>query len=186
MNKETCNIILIGMPGSGKSTVGVKLAEMLSYEFVDTDVLIEALQGRSLQDIVNQEGHMALRKIEEEFLLSFDFSKHVVATGGSAVYSQPAMEHLKTNGVITFLDVDLETLKSQIHNFGERGIARRPGQSLEDLYNERFPLYVRTADITIHSARLTPEEVCEKIVNQLEQEWGKNRFIRRTRAWRYE
>ncbi len=167
MDKETCNIILVGMPGSGKSTVGAKLADVLSYEFIDTDAIIEALQGRSLQDIVNQEGYMALREIEEELLLSFNSRKHVVATGGSAVYSQSAMEHLKANGIAVFLDVDLETLKSRIHNFGERGIARRPGQSFEDLYNERLPLYVRIADITVYSARLTPEEVCERIINQL-------------------
>ncbi|RTZ94013.1 MAG: shikimate kinase, partial [Deltaproteobacteria bacterium] len=105
------------MPGAGKSTVGKFLARALAMKFIDTDTLIEERLGRSLQDIVNREGHLALREIEEETLLSFDPTRYVVATGGSAVYSRSAMEHLKVGGVTVFLDVDLETLESRIDDF---------------------------------------------------------------------
>ena len=169
MGEEIRHVILIGMPGAGKSTVGKFLARALAMKFIDTDTLIEERLGRSLQDIVNREGHLALREIEEETLLSFDPTRYVVATGGSAVYSRSAMEHLKVGGVTVFLDVDLETLESRIDDFGERGIARRPGQSFAELFDERYPLYTQYADITIHNAGLTPEAACDKIIAELKR-----------------
>src|SRR5512136_2949872 len=102
------------MPGSGKSTVGVILAKLTSLGFADTDVLIQTSEGRSLQEIVDTDGYMALRKIEEEILLRLDCCNHVIATGGSAVYSHSAMEHLKPGGFVVFLDVDMATLESRI------------------------------------------------------------------------
>jgi shikimate kinase len=110
---------------------------------------------------------MALRKVEEEVLLDLDLVNHVIATGGSAAYSHPAMIHLKSNGVLFFLDVDLPTLESRVHDFETRGVAKRGDQSFADLFEERFLLYTKYADITIVCAGLTQEEVCGRIITEL-------------------
>ena len=110
---------------------------------------------------------MALRRIEENALLGLDCHNHVIATGGSAVYSQAAMKHLKSDGIVVFLDADLPTLKSRVHNFGTRGLAKRPDQSFADLFEERFFLYTKYADVTVDCADLTQDEVCARIVNEL-------------------
>ena len=169
MKNDKSNIILIGMPGSGKSTVGVLLAKLTGRDFVDTDVLIQSAQGRSLQDIVDHDGYLALRKIEEDILTKLDIRNHVIATGGSAVYSAPAMKHLKADGVAVFLQVDLTALKSRVHDYETRGLAKRPDQSLDDLFVERCALYRWFADITIDCSHCTHEEVCERIIRSLEQ-----------------
>ncbi len=161
------NIVLIGMPGSGKSTVGVILAKLMAFDFIDTDVLIQTSHFRSLQDIVNIDGHMALRRTEEETLLGLDCRNHVIATGGSAVYSHAAMMHLKSNGVIVFLDTALPTLESRVKDFDTRGLAKRPDQSFAALFEERLTLYTRYADVTVKCADLTQEEVCAEIINAL-------------------
>jgi len=161
------NLILIGMPGSGKSTIGVILAKMLTRPFLDTDILIQLIEDRSLQNIVDNDGHMALREIEQKVLLDIKCDNHIVATGGSAAYSDPAMVHLKKNGTCIFLDVDLDTLKSRIRNYETRGLAKRPDQDLQDLFNERFALYSKYADITIESASLSQEDVCLEIISRL-------------------
>jgi shikimate kinase len=158
------NIILIGMPGSGKSTVGVILAKLTSLGFADTDVLIQTSEGRSLQEIVDTDGYMALRKIEEEILLRLDCCNHVIATGGSAVYSHSAMEHLKPGGFVVFLDVDMATLESRIRDFENRGLAKRPDQTFSDLFEERRHLYAKYADIVLTCAELTHEQVCTRII----------------------
>lgn len=168
MAPEPSNIVLIGMPGSGKSTVGVILAKLTSRGFVDTDVLIQTSKGRSLQDIVDKEGHMTLRKIEEEVLLDMECRHHVIATGGSAVYSHTAMTHLKSNGVAVFLNADLPTLKSRIRDFDTRGLVKRPDQSFADLFKERFTLYKKYADVTIECSSYNQEEVCHRIITELD------------------
>lgn len=155
------------MPGSGKSTVGVILAKQTGRDFVDTDVIIQTLQGRSLQDIVDQEGYMALRRIEEDVLLKLTLSNHVIATGGSAVYSEAAISHLKSDGVVVFLDVDLSHLESRVLDFGTRGLARSPGQGFDDLYKERLPLYSKYADIVIRCGDQSHEGVCAMIISIL-------------------
>ncbi len=165
MNKS--NIILIGMPGSGKSTVGIILAKLVSRDFVDTDILIQVSQGRPLQEIVDSEGHMALRKIEEAELLSLKCRNHVIATGGSAAYSDVAMKHLKSDGIIVFLNVDLPTLESRVMDFGTRGLAKRPDQSFSDLFDERLPLYTKHSDITVDNTDLSQEMVCAEIIKKL-------------------
>jgi shikimate kinase len=161
------NIVLIGMPGSGKSTVGVILAKMASLDFVDTDILIQRA-GKSLQEIIDADGYLVLRRIEEEVLLKLDCRDHVIATGGSAVYSPAAISHLKEDGVIVFLDVDIETLQSRIRNYETRGLAKRPDQTLEELFAERLALYREYADITISGAGLTQEEVCDAILRWID------------------
>lgn len=149
------NIVLVGMPGSGKSTVGVILAKLMAKGFVDTDVLIQTAQGRPLQQIVDTDGYLALRAIEEQIILGLHCRDHVIATGGSAVYSEPAMQHLRTGGSIVFLDVSIATLHSRVPDFSTRGLARRPDQTLTDLFHERLALYRRYADITIACDTLT-------------------------------
>jgi len=167
MNQTASNIVLIGMPGSGKSTVGVILAKLLSRGFIDTDLLIQTAQGRSLQRIVDSDGYLALRTIEEQILTGLECSNQVIATGGSAAYSGPAMTRLKQNGIVVFLHADLETLNRRVQDFSGRGLAKSPDQSLDDLYCERLSLYAAYADITIDSRRLTHEEVCACIIEQL-------------------
>jgi shikimate kinase len=167
MTQTPSNIVLIGMPGSGKSTVGVILAKYLSRNFIDTDVLIQTQQGRTLQDIVDRDGYAALRRIEEQVLLSLDLRGHVIATGGSAVYSEAAMAHLRSHGIVVFLRVDLPALRTRVHDYDTRGLAKRPDQSLEDLFEERGTLYSQFADLTIDCAGLTHEEVCAGIMNKL-------------------
>ena len=162
------NLILIGMPGSGKSTVGVILAKALTMPYLDSDILIQIKEHRSLQDIVNSDGYMVLRKIEEEVLLGIRCENHVVATGGSAAYSHRAMTHLKENGIVIFLDASLDTLKKRIHNYETRGLAKRPEQSFADLFQERLELYTRYADITIDSNDRTQDQVCDDIHDQLQ------------------
>ncbi len=167
MAQTSSNLVLIGMPGSGKSTVGVILAKKTSRDFVDTDLLIQRSQNRKLQDVVDNEGYAALRNIEERVLLALSVCNHVIATGGSAVYSDQAMAHLKSDGWVIFLDVDLATLESRIPDFSTRGLAKRPEQSLSELFDERYGLYAKHADITIKCGRLTHEEVCAKIIEAI-------------------
>jgi len=161
---DKSNIVLIGMPGSGKSTVGIILAKQTSRGFIDTDLLIQSFEGRSLQEIVDREGYLELRRIEERILLGIDCREHVIATGGSAVYSRPAMERLAEDGAIVFLDVDLATLHNRVTDFATRGLAKRPEQSFADLYEERVALYRMYAEITVDCSRLTHEESCAEII----------------------
>ena len=164
MSKTLSNIILIGMPGSGKSTIGPLLAEKLSRAFLDTDAALQAAHKRTLQEIMNTDGRAVFRRIEEEVLLSLNLRNHVIATGGSAIYSEPGITRLKADGLAVFLDADLTTLESRINNFGTRGLVKHPDQSFAQLFAERLPLYRKYADITVNSAGLTPEEVCVKII----------------------
>jgi shikimate kinase len=161
------NIVLIGMPGSGKSTVGVILAKLTSRDFIDTDVLIQTREQRALQEIVDREGYMALRRVEERILLALSCQDHVIATGGSAVYSHSAMELLRADGVIVFLDADLATLRSRVHDFTTRGLAKRSDQTFADLFEERVALYAKYADIIVNCSGLSHEEVCADIIGRL-------------------
>ena len=118
MLAESRNLIFVGMPGSGKSTVGVLIAKRLGLGFLDTDLLIQQETGRTLQGIVDEDGHVALREAEEQVLLSVNVQRHVISTGGSAVYSDKAMAHLKTGGTVVFLDISLDTMIARIGDFG--------------------------------------------------------------------
>jgi len=182
MTRTRSNIVLIGMPGSGKSTVGIILAKQTARDFIDTDVIIQTLHGRSLQDIVDKDGYVALRRIEEEVLLGLSVRNHVIATGGSAVYSDAAMSRLRSMGIVVFLHVDLPVLESRVHDMGTRGLAKSPDQSFAELYEERLPLYRRYTDVLVKCARLTHEGVSARIVQELRekgtdsfQEWEKRR-----------
>lgn len=161
---QTNSIILIGMPGAGKSTLGSTLAKTLVKTFVDTDQLIEQQTQKKLQDIVNHQGYMALRQIEENFLLNSHYTDHIIATGGSAVYSQAAMEHLGHLGLIIFLDVAQAELERRIHNMDSRGLARQPEQSFSSLFNERRPLYLQYANVVIDCNHKTPQQILDEII----------------------
>lgn len=169
MAQNRSNIVLIGMPGCGKSAIGTLLAQAASMSYLDTDHLIQASTGRTLQEIVDRDGPLGLRRIEEQVLCSLDCRDHVIATGGSAVYSEPGMQHLKTLGAIVFLKVDLETLRARIQDYDTRGLVKAPGQTLEDLFNERAALYNRYAEVTIESAGLTEREACTVILETLRE-----------------
>jgi shikimate kinase len=171
MTQKYSNIVLTGMPGAGKSTVGVILAKQTSRHFVDTDLLIQTSQKRTLQDIIDIDGYTVLRKIEEDVLLGLSVQNHVIATGGSAVYSERAMAKLKSGGLVIFLDVDLPALVLRIPDLRTRGIAKRPDQDFTDLFYERLTLYRKYADTTIKCAGLTQEEVCARIIEQTRQKW---------------
>lgn len=146
------------MPGAGKSTTGVILAKLLSFGFVDTDILIQQIQKKSLQDIVDETDHLNLRRIEEQEILKIHPEKHVIATGGSAVYSERAMVHLKGMSTIIFLKADFDIIKHRINNFDQRGIAKSRDQSFEELFQERQPLYEKYAQIVIDCNSITQEE----------------------------
>ena len=153
------NIILIGMPGVGKSTVGVLLAKALSRDFVDTDVLMQAVEGRRLQEIIDAEGLDNFLALEELHVLGLNLHGTVIATGGSVVYSDPAMTHLKKHGQIVYLRLPLPDLEARITDMDSRGVVIAPWQTLADLNHERLPLYEHFADITIDCAGLSHGQV---------------------------
>jgi len=161
------NIVLIGMPGAGKSTVGVLLAKALSRDFLDTDVYIQAKQGRTLQEIIDQEGLPVFCRIEERHVRSLKCRTSVIATGGSVVYSPAAMARLQASGIIIHLDLDLPALEKRLTNLPTRGVVMGPGQDIRRLFAEREPLYRKYADLTIDCAGFTHEEIVGMIVRRL-------------------
>jgi shikimate kinase len=165
------NIVLVGMPGAGKSTIGVLLAKRIAFDFIDTDILIQHKTGETLQDTMDREGYLKLRAIEEEVLLDLDIDKHVISTGGSAVYGAKGMENIKKNAKIVFIKTTLNELKRRVSNYETRGIARRPDQSFQDLFQEREILYNKYADIVIESLNGNQDGMIEEIVNALEHEF---------------
>ena len=167
MKTSKSNLVLIGMPGSGKSTVGILLAKKTSLDFIDTDVVIQSMAHRSLQDIIDKEGYMSLREIEEKAILSLKVNDTVIATGGSVVYSEKSMAHLSRNSTIIFLNLSLDSLRNRINDYDERGIARRPDQSFEDLFQERSILYHKHAEVIIDCEGKSQEAVCSAILQSL-------------------
>lgn len=161
------NLILIGMPGCGKSTVGVLLAKKIGVAFLDTDILIQAGEGCFLRDIISQHGADGFRRIEAGYLMNVPPGCGVVATGGSAVYSERAMLHLKSLGSIVYLEISLLTLKARLGSLKERGVVRRPGQTIDMLYTERCPLYEKYADIVVSTNDVTPDSVVSAVMKQI-------------------
>ena len=153
------SIVLIGMPGAGKSTVGVLLAKHLGLGFVDSDLLIQGRAGRRLQEIVDEGGFAELRRLEEEAILGIDARNAVIATGGSAVYSVRAMEHLARFGTLVYLRAGLGLLESRIDDYDRRGIANPSGQSFAEIFAERTTLYERFAELTVDVEGRTPAQV---------------------------
>lgn len=167
MNNKT-NIVLIGMPSCGKSVTGVVLAKILNKKFVDGDLLIQERAGKGLQAIINEDGIDAFKKLEEEVLGSIDVNNAVIATGGSAVYYDSAMQHLKKDGIIVYIDVPIEDIKKRLRNIKTRGVAMGKGQTLDDLYTLRKPLYEKYAELTVKSSnKQSMEDTVEDILNKL-------------------
>ena len=161
------NIILIGLPGAGKSTVGVILAKTLGMHFIDTDIVVQEHAGRLLQEIIDQEGSRAFLALEETAILSLLPCTAVIATGGSVVFSRRAMEHLKSGGMVVYLKISCEEMVQRLTNIRTRGIVLDPGQSLRALYHQRIPLYEMYADITIDCSDDEFEMVVENVVREI-------------------
>ncbi len=166
------NIVLIGMPGAGKSTLGVLLAKTLGKSFLDTDLLIQEKEGRLLQAIIDQDGVAKFLQIEARVLRQVEIVNAVIATGGSVVYDQNAMKHLGQNGIIVYLQLPYAEIECRISNMASRGIALGAGQRLIDLYNERTPLYERYADLVVDCSAKTLEAAVQSIVTTVLDRFG--------------
>ncbi len=166
------NIILIGMPASGKSAAGVLLAKTLGYDFVDSDLVIQRRSGRLLADIIAADGPEAFIRLEESVNLSLDAHRSIIATGGSAVYGDRAMEKFRTEGTVVYLQTSLDTLYKRLKGKSilTRGVVmRKKGETFEDLYNERIPLYEKYADITVDCDGLDIERTVNAVCEALQQ-----------------
>ncbi len=161
------NIILIGMPGAGKSTVGVVLAKKLGYAFVDSDLVLQEREGRLLHEIIEERGTERFWEAEEEANLSIDAERTVIATGGSAVYGDRAMAYFRSIGTVVYLRLSCEAVADRLGDLNERGVTLREGQGLAELYAERVPLYEKYADCTVDCECLPIREIVERIVNNL-------------------
>ena len=162
-HSQKSNLILIGMPGAGKSTVGVVLAKRLGFHFLDTDLIIQAQEKIRLQQIIDLHGVDAFRKIEEQTLLGLYTEHCIIATGGSVVYSREGVEALGRTGYQIYLQVPLQVLQQRIADMGNRGLVMARGQTFAGLYRERTPLYEKFADLTIACGDLNAEQVAAKI-----------------------
>lgn len=173
VNREVMskNIILIGMPGVGKSTLGVLLAKKLGYEFIDSDILIQAREKRMLKEIIAKEGLEGFLEIEAEVNATVDIENVVLATGGSVVYKERAMKHLKKIGTVVYLKVSYDELNKRLGNLKERGVALKEGQTLKDLCQERCPLYEKYADIILDEEHMGLEETLDKLLYNLKKHW---------------
>jgi shikimate kinase len=164
LDKVISGIVLIGMPGAGKSTIGILLAGELGLEFEDTDRSIEQECGKPIQELLDQSGYLRLRAVEEAVLLKVSSQGKVVATGGSAVYSAAGMAHLTANAVTVFLDIDVKEINRRITNFDERGIAKKPNQTLTELFTERRELYLRYSDIRLECNNQDVEQCLHQLI----------------------
>lgn len=161
------NLTLIGMAGAGKSTLGVLLAKALGYDFIDTDILIQQKHKKLLQEIIDEEGIDAFLTIEEDILSELTIDRAIIATGGSAVYSDKAMQALKQHSTVVYLEVPYEEILSRVKNIATRGIVLKHGNSLKDAFEERQPLYHQYADIVVDCSKKDIESTLSEIINQL-------------------
>lgn len=157
------NIILIGMPGAGKSTVGVVLAKRMGYAFVDADLVIQSREGKLLHEIISERGVEGFWRVEESVGESIEAERTVIATGGSAVYGPKAMAHYKQIGTVVYLSLPLDEIRERLGDLNERGVTLREGQDLSGLYRERIPLYEKYADVTVACEGLSIREIVKKI-----------------------
>ena len=160
---EKNNIILIGMPGAGKSTVGVVLAKKRGCRFLDSDLLIQEKYDALLYELIAEHGTEGFWKIEEEVNASICTKRTVIATGGSVIYGPAAMAHFKKIGTIVYLKLSCETIRERLGDLNERGVTLREGQTLEDLYRERVPLYEKYADIVLDCEKKKIREIVEEL-----------------------
>ena len=163
------NLIFIGMPAVGKSTVGVVVAKRLGFEFIDTDLLIQKQEKRLLREIIAEEGIDNFLKIENQVNRDVDVTNAVISPGGSVVYCEEAMKHFKETGIVVYLEVSYETINARLVNAKKRGVTLREGQTLKDLYDERVVLFEKYADITVSEEGLELEETIDKVLDALEE-----------------
>ena len=163
------NVVLIGMPSCGKSTMGVVLAKALGYRFVDSDLVIQEKTGLLLSEIIDAEGLDGFNRIENEINTSLECHRSVISTGGSVIYGKEAMEHLACIGTVVYLELPYEELCERIGDLTARGVSIRVGQTFRDLYEERCPLYEQYADITIHADQLSIREIVQMLKKELLQ-----------------
>lgn len=165
------NIVLIGMPGAGKSTIGVLLAKVLNYDFLDADLVIQKENNKKLYEIINERGIDEFLRIENDTIANINVSGTIIATGGSAVYGDKAMKHMKNNGIVVYLKLSCDEIINRISNITTRGIAMKEGKTIFDIYEERVPLYEKYADIIIDVEGTNVEEcvalVSETIINKM-------------------
>lgn len=161
------NIVLIGMPGSGKSTAGVVLAKILGMRFLDCDLLIQEKAGKLLHELICEQGNDGFLEIENRINAGIDAHKTIISPGGSVIYGKEAMEHLRQIGTIVYLKLSYKTLELRLSNLTDRGVVLREGQTLRALYEERCALYEKYADITIDEAGLSVEDTVAKIVQRI-------------------
>ena len=161
------NIILTGMPGVGKSTIGVILAKELGYQFLDSDLLIQQQEKKLLKDIIAEKGVDGFLAVENQVNASIEAERAVIATGGSAVYGKEAMEHFKRTGIVVYLKCSYDALEKRLGDLKGRGVVLKDGQTLRDIYEERSVLYEKYADLTVDCAGLTVEETVTALVDAL-------------------
>ena len=164
------NIILIGMPGVGKSTLGVVLAKVLGFQFIDADLLIQEQERKKLHQIIKEVGINGFMEIENQVNASIEAERSVIATGGSVVYGRQAMRHLKEIGTVVYLKVSLSTLEKRLGNLKRRGVILKKGQTLKDLYEERVPLYEKYADVVVDEKGRDLEECLQLLLEKLDTE----------------
>ena len=168
MNKK--NIVLIGMPGAGKSTVGVVLAKVVGHKFVDSDLVIQETYGKLLHELITEHGLNGFLEIENQVNAGLDMTKSIIATGGSVIYGKEAMEHLKEIGLVVYLKLSLESIADRLGDLQQRGVALKEGWGLKELYEERVPLYEKYADLTIDCEEKSIRQITEEIAGAYRNE----------------
>ena len=164
---EKDNIVLIGMPGAGKSTVGVVLAKKMGMRFVDSDLVIQDTYGKLLHELIEEHGVEGFWKIENDINASLEMQQSVIATGGSVIYGAEAMEHLRQIGTVVYLKLPYEEVEERLGDLNARGVTLQPGQTLSDLYAERTPLYEKYAHVTVECSGKTLREVMEEVADKV-------------------
>ena len=164
------NIVLIGMPGAGKSTVGVVLAKVVGHKFVDSDLVIQEQKGKLLHELITEHGLDGFLEIENQTNASLDMTKAVIATGGSVIYGNEAMEHLREIGLVVYLKLSLESITDRLGDLQQRGVALKEGFGLKELYEERIPLYEKYADVVIDCEDKTIRQITEEIAQSYKKE----------------
>ena len=165
MNALPANIILTGMPAVGKSTLGVILAKRLGYAFLDTDIDIQAGEGRPLRELISDHGPEGFCDLEARYITACRVQRHVIATGGSVIYREQAMAHLARLGRIVYLDIALDALKKRLMELDDRGVVYAPGQTIDDLYAARLPLYRKFSHLEISCTGLSAEQTVSNIIS---------------------
>lgn len=163
------NIVLIGMPGAGKSTIGVVVAKKLGYRFTDSDLVIQETYGKLLHELIEERGVEGFWALENDINASLEYQNAVIATGGSACYGKEAMEHLRESGVVVYLKLGYDSLTERLGDLNARGVTIKPGQTLQELYEERIPLYEKYADIAVDCEGKLLREIVDDVCTQVLQ-----------------